>query len=288
MMKEKYCTGCGEIKVIKDFYYSSSYVNRHSETVQLCKKCILDYVEPEYTNVYDISKIKDILRMIDKPFLQETWTNSCAEGDKMKRDYFGVYMKNLAMRHNKSLTWNDSKFDNMVDDGKGNVVELTVDEFENITDADLKRWKRTWGEDTIDGYLFMDDFYNSYINTFPTELTSTIVIYKNLAKIHREADKLLAEKKLKEYREFMELSSKLHSDAKIKASQISGAGEDKGLNSYGLWLRDIENSEPAEYIEKRPLFTDVDGIKSYFEKWVLRPMKNVFLKQKDFDVGDDK
>lgn len=286
-MKEKYCGGCGEVKIIKDFYYSSSYVNRHSETVQLCKKCILDYVEPEYTNVYELSKIKDILRMIDKPFIQKLWEDSCGEGDKMKRDYFGVYMKNLAMRHNKSLTWNDSDFDGIISNSQGQVISVEEDEFENVTEADLKRWKKDWGEDTIDGYLFMDEFFNSYMSNFPTELPSTIITYKNLAKIHRQAEMLLGERKLKEYREFMELSSKLHTDAKIKASQISGAGEDKGLNTYGQWLKDIENLEPAEYIEKRPLFDDMDNIKKYFTKWVLRPMKNVFLKEKDFKVGDD-
>lgn len=287
-MKEKYCSGCGNVRKIADFYYSNSYVNRHSESVQLCKECIWGYVSPEYENLYDMSKIKDILRMIDKPFIHSLWEASVIEADKSCRDYFKTYMKNVAMRQNRVKTWNDSEFDNAEENETGQITTKNEDELADITEADMTKWRRFWGDDSVTGYLFMEDFYSNYITNFPTETPAQINIYKNLAKIHRQAEKFLELGKTKEYKEFMELSSKLHNDANIKPIQSTGANDDKGLSTYGLWIKEIEKEEPCEFFEKKPIYEDFDGTKSYFDKWILRPMKNIFGQSRDFDVGDDK
>jgi len=82
----------------------------------------------------------------------------------------------------------------------------------------------------------------------------------------------------------METSSKLHNDGNIKPIQSTGANDDKGLSTYGLWIKMIENDEPCEVFDKKPLFEDFDHINEYFQKWIVRPFKKIFgLDRDDID-----
>ena len=291
-VEKKICSGCGTPKRLGEFYYSSTYLNRYTGTVPMCKGCMLDYVKPEYKNLYDIQKIKEVLRMVDKPFIQRLWDAAKEESDKRGdgRDYYGTYMKNIAMKDFKDLTWNDSDFLKPTENNDKVAVSSTNtedDDLETIDEVELARLKKFWGEGTVSDYLFLEDFYQEYMANFPKETPAQKNIYKNLAKIHLNAEKALANNAVKDYKDLMDLSSKMHNDANIKPIQTKGAGEDKGLNNYGLWIRDIENYEPCEYFKDKPVYEDYDGFQGYFEKWILRPMKNIFGKNRDFDVGED-
>lgn len=282
-MKNKVCTCCGKNKAISNFYYSSSYVNKYTETVQICKDCIFDYVVGD-SSPDDMIKVKDILRMIDKPFIESVWKTSQEESKKSERNTFRTYMKNIAMPHNKDKSWKDSQFkEDIVVVKKEKVPEIN----DTVTDEQLKEWHRMWGEEELEGYLFMDKFYNEYMTKFPKDSPAQVNTYKSLAKIHWKAEQKLNDDEIKEWKELMDVSSKLHNDANIKPVQSKGVGEDKGLHCYGLWIADIEEKRPAEYFEDKKLYKDFDSLEKYFDKWVLRPFKNLFGKQRDFDVGDD-
>lgn len=286
----KICSSCGMEKKMSEYYYSSSYANRSTKTVPLCKSCIYEYVKPEYKNIYDMIRVKEILRMIDKPFIQKIWLASVEESESKGgvREYFGLYMKNIAMKDFRECTWDNSEFEISEEDSektKSNKVKYAEPEF---TKDELEQWKRMWGEQQIKDYMFLEEFYGDYINNFPTDTPAQVNIYKNLAKIHLQAEKALEEGRIKEYKDLMELSSKMHNDANIKPIQSSGANDDKGVSTYGLWIKEIESTEPCEYFEGKPQYQDYDGFQKYIEKWLLRPMKNIFGMSKDFDVGDDK
>jgi len=287
---KKTCSCCGNEKKLGDYYYSSTYLNKATKTLPICKQCILDYVQPEYKNIYDMKKVKSILRQIDRPYIQSLWDASIDESDKRGKDsdYFRIYMKNIAMNQNKDLTWQDSEFTLKAEIDNKTVEANDEDLLSNITNEDMKRFRKMWGEFPLEDYMFLEDFYGEYVNNFPTDTPAQINIYKGLAKIHLQAEKELSQVNIKGYKDLMELSSKMHNDGNIKPIQSSGANDDKGLSTYGLWIKTIENDEPCEYFEDKPTYEDYDGFKKYIEKWLLRPMKNIFGVSKDFDVGDGK
>lgn len=287
-MKDKVCTCCGKKKALSNFYYSSSYVNKNTETVQICKDCIFSYVDSNDKNE-ELNKIKEILRMIDKPFIESMWNKSKEEAEKRNRDTFGTYMKNVAMPHSRDKTWKDSQFKEDIVVVKKEEVPLEND---TITDEQLREMTKTWGIGSDEGYsiedyLYMQDFYDKYMAKFPNNSPAQVNTYKTLAKIHLKAEKKLENDEIKEWKELMDVSSKLHNDAKIKAVQTGGIGEDKGLHCYGLWVADVENDEPAEHFEKKPLYKDYDGLGKDWARFILRPLKNIFTNERDFNVGDD-
>ena len=283
------CNCCGENKKLENYYSSSSYFMKHTGKVHTCKQCLWDYVNIEEEVNYP--RIKEALRMIDKPFLYDLWFSSMSEADNRDGNIFKMYMKNLAMKQNRELSWSDSQFepDSLAIGSKD--ISFHTDDVDLVeygfSAEELKRLTITWGNFSVKEYVFLENFYGDYKNNFPTDTPAQINIYKNLAKIHLQAEKELEKGNIKNYKDLMDLSSKMHSDGNIKPLQSSGMNDEKGLSTYGLWIKTIENDEPCEYFEDKPIYEDFDHLKKYIEKWLIRPFKNIFNVSKDFNVGDD-
>ena len=141
---KKVCSCCENEKKLGDYYYSSTYLNKATKTLPICKQCILDYVQPEYKNMYDMKKVKSILRQIDRPYIQSLWDSSVEESDKRGKDsdYFRIYMKNIAMNQNKELTWQDSEFTLKVEIDDETIESNDEELLANITSEDMKRFRK--------------------------------------------------------------------------------------------------------------------------------------------------
>lgn len=51
----------------------------------------------------------------------------------------------------------------------------------------------------------------------------------------------------------------------------------------GVWIRDIEQYAPAEFFQDKQLYRDHDSLKDYMERFITRPLKNLFLGSKEMD-----
>jgi hypothetical protein len=75
--------------------------------------------------------------------------------------------------------------------------------------------------------------------------------------------------------------------AALDPSKSNAASSGKLLDAFGVWVKDIEENRPAEWIEDKTLFKDVDDIGSYLKKYVVRPIKNFITGSRDFGVDTD-
>jgi hypothetical protein len=64
---------------------------------------------------------------------------------------------------------------------------------------------------------------------------------------------------------------------------LANAG--KSQETFSAFIKTIEENEPAEYFEDKKLFKDFDNLNFYFEKYILRPLKNFVINSRDFDVS---
>ncbi|MEM5009257.1 hypothetical protein WKH57_00920 [Niallia taxi] len=268
------CSACGKTKRPTDYYVSYSSFHRDTGKLHVCKMCILDSITSKESLI-------NTLRMIDKPFIETLFTSSTEESEKTGKAVWGLYMKNVSMGQYKTFTWNESDFK-----GHSNPKTEEVDNSDEVVLSKniIRKWGRGYTESDID---YLENFYNEYDNTYATDTPVQINLYKNIAKIHLQAEKDLAENNTKSFKELMELSSKLHNDGNIKPIQSTGANDDKGVSTYGLWIKEIEQDEPCEFFENKPLYEDYDKLKKYWEDWFVRPFKNIFNLSKDFNVRDD-
>ncbi|MEK4008346.1 hypothetical protein [Paenibacillus sp. FSL H3-0333] len=102
---KKQCTSCGKSKNVNEpnsgFYISKNKLDADGRT-SACKVCIKQQI-----NYSDLQTVKDVLRSMDRPFLDDVWTLNVEECSRNgTTDYFGKYLKNIQLNH-KNLGWND-------------------------------------------------------------------------------------------------------------------------------------------------------------------------------------
>lgn len=279
----KECSKCLLSKNIEDGYYlaANSIINTDNR-LSICKICLKSLVDMD-----DVETLINVMRMVDRPFLNSTY-----EGSLTKKNSFGEYMRMLGTPQNRERTYLDSEFNKGLEKFSNNKdlksfredVELNKDGY---TADGIKTLKKKWGDFENEDYEFLEDYYGEYATTYDTNTPVQIMLYKNIAKVHLQAGKELSQGNSKQYKELMELSSKLHNDGNIKPIQNTGANEDRGLSTYGLWIKEIEKEEPCEFFEEKAQYEDYDSFNKYWEKWFIRPFKNIFNISNDFDVGED-
>lgn len=273
----KKCSCCNKEKELVANYYLASDDLVHSDSrIHICKACFIGKIDYDKTNT-----LIDMLRRIDKPFVIDLY-----ESASNNKNPLGEYMKNIAMPQWVGKTYMDSQFDkNLSKFIPKNSITVVGDESNIETDgAELLR---KWGKFNQEDYIYLEHFYSEYRNNYATDTPVQVNLYKNIARVQLQAEKAFATNDIKQYKELMELSSKLHNDGNIKPIQNTGANDDRGLSTYGLWIKEVEKDEPCEYFENKPLYEDYDSFKKYWEKWFIRPFKNIFNISKDFDVRDD-
>lgn len=247
--------------------------------MSICKECLSELVDME-----DPVTLIKAMRYVDRPFLVNTYYSSLE-----KENSFGEYMRMLGAPQNRNKTYLDSEFtkDYEYYSIKSDVKDFTdsvIKGRDGYSTEDLAILKKRWGDFSEEDYEFLEDYYREYTKSYDSDTPVQDMLYKNIAKIHLQAGKELSDGNVKSYKDLMQLSSKLHTDGNIKPLQNKGANADMGVSTYGLWIKEIENEEPCEYFEDRPTYEDFDEYKKYWEKWFVRPFKNIFGVSRDFDV----
>ena len=263
------------------------YVNNNdlitNKKIPICKACVQDYIKSSPDN-QKFDRSIEILSFLNRPFIRDLWLD-VDWGDYIRQvsslpQYKSLHFKDsdIINRHSNKTT-----VENIQETEDSLLEEPTSSPEFKVTPEMKKTWGNTASNEDIE---YLENFYFEYFNTYSTDTPVQRNLYRNIAKIHLQAEKELGAGNIKVYKDLMELSSKLHNDGNIKPIQSTGANDDKGLSSYGLWINEVELNEPCEFFEKKPIYEDADGFKKYLEKWFVRPFKNIFNISKDFDVED--
>ena len=97
----KICSKCDKPKNLKKSYYVASSDLKYADgRLSICRDCLKDLV-----NYDDTDSVVNVMRMIDRPFLKQSYEDS-----KENNDPFGEYMRRLAMPQNRWLNYSDSDF----------------------------------------------------------------------------------------------------------------------------------------------------------------------------------
>lgn len=279
----KNCSKCLKNKnIVNDYYLASSDIISVDGRLSICKICLASIVDMD-----KVETLINAMRAVNRPFLIKTYNDSFS-----KKNVFGEYMRMLATPQNRDKTFLESDFNNELSNHSN---KREIEDFNNKADSDengyteegLATLRKRWGEFDSNDYDFLEEYYNEYAKNYSTDMPVQKMIYRNIAKVQLHAEKEISTGNIKSYKELMDLSSKLHNDGNIKPIQNTGANDDKGLSTYGLWIREIEKEEPCEYFEDKKMYEDYDSFNKYWEKWFIRPFKNIFNVDNDFDVEDE-
>ena len=263
MQLSEKCRDKEGILPITEFYTSYDTTFYANGKFNICKNCMKEYI---YSNdQINLINFKTILRIFNIPYFEKEFKSAMESNNET----IGTYMKNLALNH-KDAIWLDS------DDMEGKNVDIVN---EGFTDRDLvKRWGYGF---TMDELQWLEENYHEWTTHHECDklsiqrLVQMICIkeleIRNARQNGKPTDKL--EKALME----------LMNNSNLTPRNMSAVNESDSSKIFGIWLKDIEQHRPAEYFKDKKIYHDFDGIGDYFERFILRPMKNLLVGTREFD-----
>lgn len=147
-----------------------------------------------------------------------------------------------------------------------------------------------WGDDiSREDILFLEKEYTNFKQTHKADTRAEVVLLKqtcfNLLDIKKA--RLNGDDTSKLVKELQDLMKNLAISPNIANAANTAS---KGSETFGLWIKDIEEKEPAQWLATDPrgdMYRDVGNVEKYFQEYLVRPLKNFILGSKDFNVSED-
>lgn len=274
------CLRCKKYKINQaNAYHSYSGID-FNEYLPICKKCI--------KQIYDIYFARSksprdaclkTCRKLDVAFYNGIVDMAIKQNENTGTHIYQVFMQKL-----NSLGVKNGYGGKCFDEGEH---VIPTDEKAKIQEEDyLQEAYYKWGRGySPDDYDYLDTKLEDYLSMMDTDvlMASDITMLKlicqeELTIRHKRENGEILNKNLENLQKLMQT-------ANIRPTDIKNANASAMADAYGKWVEDIEKNEPAEYFEKEDLFKDFDDVSGYFKKHVLRPLKNLLLGQKDFNIN---
>lgn len=285
------CRRCGETKFIHGFY---SAVDTYLDTngyMSVCKDCCNEIFISSLNVEVDVKKaILKTCKILNLAFVADCVDSAILQIETNKekgKDFdinslFGVYKAKLAnyFRVVKDVPQTFESYPSDIKFNEGDERKIIEEEGENFSDY----LKMTWGTGfTIDEYNFLETSLDEWKRTHKCETNSELVLMREICQAQ------LAVRKAREQGADTKALLKSMMDtikiANLSPAQANMMNASKGNEIFGMWIKDIENLEPAEWWnENRDLFVDVDNLAQYWEDFIVRPIKNFLTRSRDFII----
>lgn len=262
--EKQVCTGCGEPKALSEFYASSSPFHKFFGKLSICKECFWNYIGVD-NEEFDLNKLVDALRMIDKPFIMDLLEPTLQEAERDNKAIGKIYMKNIAMPQYKGLTWNDSQFDGFKKQPDNILREHKEFDDEDFTINDEMR--RYWGRNLEDWEIdYLESERVKLMTSFECpdygmEMIMKEICYINLEILTLRQNRENSSKDQKTITNLIDTRSKLMNDANMKPIQSTGA-EASDQVTFGTLIKKWENERPVP----KPLD---DEMKEYIDTYMI-------------------
>lgn len=277
-IKESYCAVHRRMLPIEGFYKSPNPL--HGNGVMLyCKDCCADIFQRNLRRFGNVEKaLWYTCSEIGLPFRSAVYerVDERAKAYSGKRiNYLGEYLKMFYAVMSKTDKWESF-----------NDTDVSMGEFSALQDANYKReqeireLKMLWGDNfSIDDISYLE--YRFTIYTEGMELTEY--------QASRYRDLCLCELKIKNMEE-------VKTNMALKANIAKELGIDKFTKDSEKSLADdiienqiylMEKNEPADYFADKEKYKDYLYIGKEYINTVLRPIKNLIIGSKDYELLPD-
>lgn len=277
-VKRKVCSKCQkEKRVTEDFYLASSTLIHSDSRLGICKDCldsIIDYDNPQ--------TLINAMRGIDRPFLRDEY-----EGSKQsnKNKPFREYMRRLAMRQNRNLTYDDSEFEpssNYKPKKNLNGISNTKD----VNDEMVIKWGSNYSQEDINK---LEQFYNDMIEANEITTPQHKAQLKLLCKLELEQNKALENGNIRDFKDINTQYNKLMENSGFRPIDRQGGDESTGLRTFSQIWEEIEKDgfiKPVEIEEHQDIVDKTIMYMSNYTRKLLN-MQSLDAPPPDTPKADD-
>jgi len=242
VLKDYSCQNCGDLKKETEYYASYNPIHKMGK-ILYCKDCIKDMISDTEGNVV-LEKVKDTLRLLDRPFLYNIWKSSLEEGGEV----IGVYMKNTAMTQYRNLGWKDSKmlpeieqelnYDNANSDSL-NSRKIGDNKLDfKLTEEILEKWGFGYSNDE---YSYFEKKWNQLIGNYGEKTSFHIEGLKTYIRFRVKEEISTAKGDVKDAKDWAALAKDAATAAKINVSQLSKSDISGGIDLLPQLFEAVES-----------------------------------------------
>ncbi|MBQ0036414.1 MAG: hypothetical protein KBT35_05810 [Firmicutes bacterium] len=278
------CCSTGYKKLDGNFPASQSELHAGWDYhLPICRKC-LDKLFEHYTTVYGGDEDMAIRRICEKfdMYYCESLLSASRKVNK-NRSRIATYISKVNL-----IQYKDKTYDTTLDEERGVIIESREQAEEDgisITKAAMDRWGV--GIFSEDDYALLEEHYKMLKKANPNCDSNQEIFVKSLCHLNLLMMKSLKNSDLDGYAKANSEYGKTFTKAGLKTVQETDKNAD---DCWGIFMEQISQYTPEEYYKDKKMYEDFEGIRGQFERFVLRPLKNILLKtnqrDEEFNVED--
>ena len=272
------CSCCGKTKKETEFYMSKAYINKATNRLTLCKDCMGDVYDSYFEKYNDVKlSLYYTCRALCICFNLSCFYAAINEMSSGERDTpaWKVYMTKLNSLGSKNGAGDDfdsSDYLDVAEELKATQEDELVLRWGVLPDADIR---------------FLEENYYQWTTRHQCESRAEEILFEQIC--HMQLDIQKTRENGGDVVKKVEALQKLMTSANIRPLDQSAMNINENLMMWGTTVAAVEKNEPCEFFDeyKRKEYKDFMGYRSYFYKWVLRPLKNLLTGSKDFNINDN-
>ena len=279
---ERYkCTCCGKVfsKQIGHFFASQSPLYAgNNNYLPICREC-LTTIYDEYCKTMDEKQaVKRICQKFDIYFSGDIY--QATEKSDIKGSRISAYVKNSNLRQYAGKTYDNTIVDEQSIISSQDDLSDASENGEQISRLAIKRWGLGYSPEE---YKFAEDLYKTFKTGNPNADGVQETYIKDLVTTKVLQNRAFKDNNADDYSKYTKLYQDTFKNSKLKINSGDGNNLNDENVCWGNWVKDVENYTPAELYQDKKLFDDVDGIKEYFKRFIVRPFKNFFTGSSEMD-----
>lgn len=285
IIEKAYCRMCQETLNASEFYTATNPMIDQNNLMSVCKTHC-NQIFDDYFSIYNNLEIslKLTCQDLDIRYSEEalksaqTHMESLMTKGKKANKILGYYKSKLSSTNKsnekmESFRYKDSNF----------LRQENLDIENEEIDSDLILF---WGRSfDIDDYIFLEAELSSWKQTHKCDNQAEITLLREIC------IKILEIRQTREKGDGVgglqkELQDLLKT-ASLDPAKANAASAGKSHDCFGIWLKDIEQFRPAEWHDKQEQYKDMDGLVTYIQNYIVRPIRNFLTGTRDFEIDDN-
>ena len=310
---KQFCNCCNKMKVLSNFYESTSFLDRGTGYKCICKDCCNELFDDIYRDFKRLEKWQNVnsdtitwTLQTEKAFdktcrlLNLKFDYSCYDqvkshinsiknkGGKVNA-IFGVYKSKLSStcKSNGLVGFTYDFSDEVKEDCKDQARERTDSVKKDMTEEDVHKMQMFWGKGlSRDDYEFLETELADWRNSHKCDNKADLTLLKEICL--KELDLRKAREEGKDVDKLQTGLQNLMKTASVDPSKTSANAQTKASDSYGAWVKEVETMTPAEWHDNQEQYKDMDGLLTYLTNFVKRPILNFLSGTRNFELIDEK
>lgn len=274
------CNKCNRnLKLDRNYYQSKDNFMCHLEIIPICKPCLANIFDIQKAQFGEKTAMRAILRRVDLPYMESIVERSL----KAKNPVGHMFKEYNSYGKYNTLTYDNSEsFPNFSGEDGFDEKGMPIDD-SDLTSDDRMRWEG-YGL-TIRQMLYCKNMYNELIDKYELDSINDLLSVEQYAVTTVKMQEAFQKGSATDIERYRKTISSIESDLAIQSKQLKDSMD---KDSWGLFIKYIENNEPIDEAEPREEFKDVDGIWNIVKKYIVGYLPVMLGVQKPQDVlGED-